>query len=172
MDEIDALPDSVLAIASRLDHSHRRHRDFPRSEAGLIRLFKLLHKLVNEQSYGLLREYGLTHPEYNVLIMLDGSEGGLGPGELAEASSEKASNTTRLVDQLISKGLVTRSPSDSDRRRLQVQLTGEGERLIALLLPAVAAQLRGFFAELQHDESAQLERLLGKVVRGMERATP
>ncbi|KZC24086.1 MarR family transcriptional regulator [Rhodanobacter thiooxydans] len=157
-----------LAIEQKLAVSTRRHRGFPRDQAMLVRMVKLLHKLFSDHANLLLRQHGLTHPEYNVLMMLDGSAGGLSPSQLAEATSEKSSNTTRLIDQLLAKGLLTRSPSDEDRRKLLVQLTDEGEALIRQVVPAVTLQLQGFFAGITDAQRSQLEHLLKKVLRGVE----
>jgi MarR family transcriptional repressor of emrRAB len=42
-----------------------------------------------------LRPCGINHPEYNVLMMLYGTEGyALNASELAEADGEKAANIT------------------------------------------------------------------------------
>ena len=133
-----------------------------------MRLVKLLHRLFNDNANALLREHGLNHPEYNVLIMLDGSPLGLTAGELAEASSEKAANTTRLVDQLCNKGLVLREPCSEDRRKLRVRLSTRGEALLEQLIPLIADQLQGFFAALDPAALDQLESLLQQVVAGVE----
>ncbi len=157
-----------FAIEQKLAVSTRKHRGFPRDQAMLVRMVKLLHKLFSDHANLLLRAHELTHPEYNVLMMLDGSEGGMSPSQLGEATSEKSSNTTRLIDQLLAKGLVTRSPSDEDRRKLVVQLTAEGEALIAQLVPAITQQLQGFFAGITDTQRGQLEHLLKKVLGGVE----
>lgn len=168
MKKIPAPSPLVGVMLSRLQQSQQRHPGYPRDQAVLVRLVKLLHRLFNDNANALLREHGLNHPEYNVLIMLDGSSEGLSPGELAEATSEKAANTTRLVDQLLGKGLVTRSPCNDDRRRLLVRLSPQGEALLEVLIPLIARQLEGFFASLAGDEQRQLEQLLQQVVAGVE----
>jgi MarR family transcriptional regulator, negative regulator of the multidrug operon emrRAB len=162
-------PSPLLRVMlSRLQQSQQRHPGFPRDQAVLVRLVKLLHRLFNDSANVLLREHGLNHPEYNVLIMLDGSADGLSPGDLAEATSEKAANTTRLVDQLLAKGLVTRSPCSDDRRRLLVRLSPQGEALLEMLIPLIAGQLDGFFAPLDNQERRLLEHLLQRMVAGVE----
>ena len=155
-------------MQSRLERSQQRHRDFPRDQAVLVRLVKLLHRLFNDRANDLLRGHGLNHPEYNVLIMLDGSPEGLTAGELAEATCEKPANTTRLVDQLLAKGLVTRQACDQDRRKLRVMLSPAGEAMIDTVMPAIAAQLEGFFAAIPGADQARLEALLLQVVDGVE----
>ena len=166
----EVLPRSSLvqSMQSQLALTQQRHAGFPRDQAVLVRLIKLLHRLFNDSANTLLREHGLNHPEYNVLIMLDGSPQGLTPGELAEAAGEKSANTTRLVDQLLAKGLVTRTACEDDRRKLRVQLTAQGAWVIHRVMPAIAAQLQTFFGKLSGEQCATLEHLLLQVVEGIE----
>lgn len=171
MKKLPDAPSSLAAMLSRLDQTRIRHPGFPREEAGLVRTVKLLQRLFNDRANATLREHGLNQAEYNVLIMLDGTPDGLSPGELAEVTSEKPANTTRLVDQLLAKGLVTRDACVHDRRRLRVQLSSQGLAMIDQLMPAISAQLQGFFSQLSPVQCAVLEQLLQQVVQGVE-ATP
>ena len=156
------------SIDEKLAISSRRHPGFPRDQAMLARLVKLVHKLFCDHGNQLLRDYGISHPEYNVLMMLDGSEAGLSPSEISEAASEKSSNVTRLIDQLLAKGLVSREPSEADRRKLVVRLSADGERLIETLMPAVINQLQRFFSCVEKHELQQMEALLTRVLVGLE----
>ncbi|KRG44571.1 MarR family transcriptional regulator [Stenotrophomonas pictorum JCM 9942] len=156
------------SIDEKLAISSARHPGFPRDQAMLARLVKLVHKLFCDHGNALLRDYGISHPEYNVLMMLDGSEAGLSPSQISEAASEKSSNVTRLIDQLLAKGLVSREPSGEDRRKLVVRLTAAGEQLIETVMPAVIAQLQRFFSGVEAQELQQMEALLTRVLVGLE----
>lgn len=166
----DSRPSSPLADAmhSRLERTCQRHPGFPRDKAVLVRLVKLLHRLFNERANELLRDHGLNHAEYNVLIMLDGSPEGMTAGELAEATSEKPPNITRLVDQLVAKGLVLRQSCTEDRRRQRVLLGPGGELLIDRLMPVIAGQLEQLFAGMPSSTLAQLEGLLLRLAERVE----
>ncbi|MBS7459035.1 MarR family winged helix-turn-helix transcriptional regulator [Coralloluteibacterium stylophorae] len=159
------------ATEERLRVTRRKHRGFPRDAAALIRLVKLLHKLIHDNANAVLRDYGLTHPEYNVLMMLDGSEDGMAVSALAEAAGEKSANMTRLTTQLVDKGLITRAASESDRRMLVLRLTGDGEALIERVLPAITRQLRGYVGDLDGAAQAELEALLKRLLAGVEAAS-
>lgn len=168
MDKQAPAPNGYASIDEKLAISSRRHPGFPRDQAMLARLVKLVHKLFCDHGNQLLRDYGISHPEYNVLMMLDGSEAGLSPSEISEAASEKSSNVTRLIDQLLAKGLVSREPSEEDRRKLVVRLSAEGERLIETVMPAVIEQLHRFFNGVEKQELQQMEVLLKQVLLGLE----
>ena len=55
----------------------------------------------------------------------------LGVSDLAAAMAVDASTASRLVEQAVADGYVTRRSSDRDRRRTELALTPEGERLLA-----------------------------------------
>jgi DNA-binding MarR family transcriptional regulator len=55
----------------------------------------------------------------------------LGVSDLAAAMAVDASTASRLVEQAVAEGYVTRRSSERDRRRTELALTPEGERLLA-----------------------------------------
>ncbi|MEL4890093.1 MarR family transcriptional regulator [Xanthomonas protegens] len=159
------------ATEQRLDVTARKHPHFPRQAALVLRLIKLLHKLSLDQSNEVLRPYGLSYAEYNVLMMIDASpDGTLNPSQLSDAAGEKSANITRLTSQLVDKGLIQRMPSAEDRRMLLLRLTEAGERLIEALIPDLSAQLDTYVRHLDPAALAQLQALLKTLLRGVEDA--
>lgn len=65
------------------------------------------------------------------LRAVEAAEGG-SPGikDLAVALAVDASTASRLVDQAVGDGYVERRSSESDRRRTELRLTADGERLL------------------------------------------
>jgi MarR family transcriptional regulator, negative regulator of the multidrug operon emrRAB len=165
----DAPPTRFDATELGLQATSRKHPCFPRQAATVVRMVKLLHKLTVDHGNELLRAYGLSYPEYNVLMMIDASpDGALNPSLIADAAGEKSANVTRLTNQLVDKGLIARQPSAQDRRMSLLQLTPEGEALIAAFLPQVNRQLHDYMRHLDADEQAQLQQLMVKLLRGVE----
>ncbi|AJC45067.1 MarR family transcriptional regulator [Xanthomonas sacchari] len=159
------------ATEQRLDVTARKHPHFPRQAALVLRLIKLLHKLSLDQSNEVLRPYGLSYAEYNVLMMIDASpDGTLNPSQLSDAAGEKSANITRLTSQLVDKGLIQRMPSAEDRRMLLLRLTEAGERLIEALIPDLSVQLDTYVRHLDPAALAQLQALLKTLLRGVEDA--
>ena len=100
-------------IERRLAVTCRQYPAFPRHPAVVVRLVKHIHKRVHDDANALLKPFGINHPEYNLLMMLYGTEGyTLNPSQLAEAAGEKSANITRLADGLCAKGLIERAASD------------------------------------------------------------
>lgn len=161
---------SFLPTEQRLAVTRQRYPAFPRDAAVLIRLIKHIFKRVHDDANAMLRPYGINHPEYNLLMMLYGTEGyTLHPTELADAAGEKSANITRLTNELCDKGLIARHASDEDRRKVALTLTKDGVTLIESFLPDVCALLVRQVGGMQPREMVQLERLLKRFLTQLER---
>ena len=147
----------------RLAVTCQRFPAFPHGPAVLVRLVKHIYRRVHDDANALLRPLGINHPEYNLLMMLYGSEDfTLNPSQLAGAAGEKSANITRLTDALCDKQLVERMADATDRRKVALTLTRAGVTMIESLLPAIGALLDRQTAGLQPREMLQLEKLLKK----------
>jgi long-chain acyl-CoA synthetase len=71
----------------------------------------------------------LTLPQYRVMGIL--AEGSAAASGLAERLTVRPPSITAIIDGLVARGLVDRKHEDSDRRRIAVRLTPEGERIVA-----------------------------------------
>jgi MarR family transcriptional repressor of emrRAB len=161
---------SFQPTEQRLAVTCRRYPAFPREPAVLVRLVKHIHKRVHDDANALLKPWGIGHPEYNILMMMYGTEGyTLNPSQLADAAGEKSANITRLTNQLCDKGLIERTASDEDRRKVTLTLSKAGLAMIEAFLPAVCALLERQTTGLKPAETAQLERLLKKFLDQLER---
>jgi MarR family transcriptional repressor of emrRAB len=80
---------------------------------------------------------------------------------------------TRVTDGLFERGLISRVPSDEDRRRTILCITPAGEVLVHQLLPGTHARLREIFGDMPPGERqgllAQLRSILGRMDRCAER---
>lgn len=77
----------------------------------------------------LLDEMGLTYPQYLVLSVL-GESDGLTIGTIAARLDLESSTVTPLVKRLETAGLVNRTRSLDDERRVEVTLTPAGQALL------------------------------------------
>lgn len=162
---------SFSPVEERLALTCQRHPAFPREPAVLVRLIKHIHKRVHDDANAVLRPWGINHPEYNLMMMLYGTEGGtLHPSQLAESAGEKAANITRLTNGLCERGLIARSASDDDRRKIALSLTRAGVAMIESLLPDICGLLERQANALPPRDAAQLERLLKKFLDHLDQA--
>jgi DNA-binding MarR family transcriptional regulator len=113
----------------------------------------------------LERETGLALADFDVLAQLARAGGQLRMTELAARALISRSGMTRRVARLVDEGLVRRADADADGRGVVVALTDAG---VARLTETAPAHARGisklFVAQLDDQELAILERVLGKVI--------
>jgi DNA-binding MarR family transcriptional regulator len=82
---------------------------------------------------------------------------------LAERMSSAKSNITTMVDRLEADGILSRAPSPTDRRAIEISVTDKGKRLYSDATRKVAEverQLKGYFSQPE-------EQALRKAIRGM-----
>lgn len=112
----------------------------------------------------LLRPYGVTQQQYNVLRILKGAgEVGLPCLEIGGRMVTRVPDVTRLVDRMERAGLVSRERSASDRRVVRIHITQAGLDLVERLADPIARLHNEQMAHLAPTEIAQLNTLLEKV---------
>jgi len=111
----------------------------------------------------LMKPYDLSGEQYNVLRILRGQKGK--PANmcvLQERMLAKTSNTTRLVDKLLLKALVTRNVCPENRRKIEVLITQKGLDILKELDPKVDQHERLFAENISPEELELLNKLLEK----------
>lgn len=137
----------------------------PEEEAylNLLRTANTLEQGVTE----LLKSYGLTGTQYNVLRILRGAgERGLPCGETAERMVTRDPDMTRLLDRLERMGAIERERSTEDRRVVMTRLRAEGRALVDRLDQPMAELHRRLLGHLGAEELRTLTALLTKVRAG------
>jgi DNA-binding MarR family transcriptional regulator len=106
---------------------------------------------------------GLTAQHYQAMLVLRGwpEDRRVSINDLAQQLFIKHNSAVGLVDRLAQEGLVEREPSSSDRRKVELLLTGRGRQVLAKLaamhrreLQRIRPGLERFFAELPREPSA------------------
>jgi DNA-binding MarR family transcriptional regulator len=142
---------------ARLDHGELR------AWQTFLRAHHVVTDTLDEE---LSREQDLPLGSYEVLLYLSNAEGqALRMSELADRVLLSRSGISRLVDRLVSEGLVERHTCKSDGRGVYAVLTEEGLRR---LRRAGMTHLRGvrehFTDRLTQSELDELARLLEKLL--------
>lgn len=129
-----------------------------------------IQRLIDRQMDETLGEYELSHGEWKLLrnLAMEDPPHRSSPGRLARGEGLSSGAMTNRLDQLEKAGLVRRLPDPEDRRALKVELTDKGHRLWADSLNAQAAKEARLAAALDNRELAQLNKLLKKVLAGLE----
>lgn len=119
--------------------------------------------IITEKFSEILKPYDLSEEQFNVLRILRGQKGK--PANMCliqERMLAKTSNTTRLVDKLLLKELVTREVCPENRRKMEVFITTKGLDLLTVLDPKVVDYELSFSKNLNTEELDQLNHLLEK----------
>lgn len=121
------------------------------------------NNVIEERIRGLLRQFGLSTQQFNVLRILRGQNGAAVPISLIrERMLDKNSDASRIVDRLESKNLLVCQASENDRRRRDVKISDRGLKLLKDV-GSVESELDASLNQLSEKEVTQLNKLLDKI---------
>ncbi len=111
--------------------------DLDVSPMAVIGRMKRLHQLIDAELRRTFATHGLDTPSFDVLATLrrSGAPYSLTPAALMRSAMVTSGAITQRLDRLEARGLVTRTPSETDGRVVHVALSAEGLALIDRALP-------------------------------------
>src|SRR5687768_17279181 len=122
---------------------------------------------ITERTRELFATEDITPQQFNILRILRGSHPQpLSTLQIRERMLDKMSDTSRIVDRLITKGLVKKGTCKSDRRLVDVMITDKGKKMLERL-DERQDELDNIMGNLTEKEAATLSELLDKI-RGSE----
>jgi DNA-binding MarR family transcriptional regulator len=83
--------------------------------------------------------------------------------ELAERTHTHQSSVSVVVEKLVREGLVARTPSARDARRVEIALTAEGKRLLDRIPETMQEKLLTAITKMNPADRASLARLMDKL---------
>ncbi|HEX6915982.1 MAG TPA: MarR family transcriptional regulator [Chitinophagaceae bacterium] len=111
----------------------------------------------------VLKTFGLTHEQYNVLRILRGKHPEqMCVRDIASRMMEKNSNVPRIIDRLVAKKWVKRSTSAIDKRETVITITAAGLGILEDATKNID-QLFDSTLTLNEEEANQLNNLLEKL---------
>ncbi len=132
-------------------------------ESRTIIHFMLVNNKINEAFADILKPYDVSLQQFNVLRILRGQNGK--PANLStlnERMVTKMSNTTRLVDKLILKGFANRIVCPSNRRKVEINITSEGKKVLKRMDTAMQKAEKSILKNISTKELEQLNSLFNK----------
>lgn len=115
--------------------------------------------------------FGVTSSQGGALLALPLKKT-LRMNELSNSVGVDKSTMTRMVDQLVDKGLVFRKVNEEDRRLVHIGLTELGQELNTKLAKALKGFYKDSLGEIREDEREAIIRSLvtlnGAIARGVE----
>lgn len=122
---------------------------------------------IAERTREVFASEDITPQQFNILRILRGSHPQpLSTLQIRERMLDKMSDTSRIVDRLITKGLVRKGTCKTDRRLVDVMITDKGKKMLERL-DERQDELDNIIGNLTEKEAATLSELLDKI-RGSE----
>ncbi len=125
--------------------------------------FMLVNNTINEQIAQTLKPFDVSLQQFNVLRILRGQQGK--PANLStlnERMVTKMSNTTRLVDKLLAKGYVKRVVCSSNRRKVEITIIEEGNKILKKMDVAMKNTEASILKNFSREELEKLNNLFNK----------
>jgi DNA-binding MarR family transcriptional regulator len=117
---------------------------------------------LNEKMSKILSTEDITQQQYNILRILRGSECPLSTLKIRERMLDKMSDTSRIVDRLIVKGLVEKTACIKDKRLVDITVTKKGLQLLEKL-DALNEQIDSILKGVSEKEATTMNQILDKL---------
>jgi len=118
---------------------------------------------MRDRTKSIFDEEDVTPQQFNILRILRGSfPQPLSTLQIRERMLEKMSDTSRIVDRLITKGLVKKIVCKKDRRLVDVIISDKGKKLLERL-DLRQDEIDNVLGNLSEKEASMLSDLLDKI---------
>ena len=115
-----------------------------------------------DQLKHLFEEEDLTMQQFNILRILRGSATPLSTLKIRERMLDKMSDTSRIVDRLVIKGLTKKITCKTDKRLVDVTITIKGLKVLEKL-DTHEDKMENIIKVLTESEAETLNKLLDKI---------
>ena len=88
---------------------------------------------LNEKIAGILSQEDITQQQYNILRILRGADKPLSTLQIRARMLDKMSDTSRIVDRLVSKELVEKNTCPTDKRLVDIVISKKGYTVLEKL---------------------------------------
>ncbi|MEY4051794.1 MAG: hypothetical protein RIR64_779 [Bacteroidota bacterium] len=117
---------------------------------------------LNEKIGQILSTEDITQQQYNILRILRGSDVPLSTLKIRERMLDKMSDTSRIVDRLIVKGLVEKTACLKDKRLVDITVTKKGLQLLEKL-DALNVHIDSILKGVSEKEANTINQILDKL---------
>ena len=117
---------------------------------------------MNERMKVFFDRFDITGQQFNILRILRGAGTPISTLQIRQRMLDKMSDTSRIVDRLLAKGLVKKGICKTDKRLVDISITDRGKKLLEQA-DKYQDQLDGIFGNLNEAEVKVLNKLLDKV---------
>ena len=166
---MSALTLHMQKMEASLSLVSRSAADFPLQDAALAGWLNLVAKGLTYVSDAALSPYKLHQSDFRALMHLFGNvDNPVSPNELSVYLAQTPANVTRITNLLVKRGLVTRTNSTEDRRRVELRIMDAGRQFVIELLPKFFPPLCKAFSCFSATDKRELKRLMQRLVKSMD----
>ena len=117
---------------------------------------------LNEKMGQILATEDITQQQYNILRILRGSDAPLSTLKIRERMLDKMSDTSRIVDRLIVKGLVEKTACIKDKRLVDITVSKKGLQLLEKL-DSLNDHIDSILKGVSEEEAQAMNQILDKL---------
>jgi DNA-binding MarR family transcriptional regulator len=139
-------------------HQSKFRNEFQKAAINLVFTYNWL----NERTKMIFDRYDITSQQFNILRILRGAGAPLSTLQIRERMLDRMSDTSRIVDRLVRKGLLKKNICKSDRRLVDIVITEKGRKLLSLL-DQCSGEMDSILQNLSPEDAETLNELLDKL---------
>jgi DNA-binding MarR family transcriptional regulator len=130
-------------------------------QKGIINLI-YTYNWMNEKMKKVFDKEDVTAQQYNILRILRGAAKPISTLQIRERMLDKMSDTSRIVDRLVLKGLAQKNVCKDDKRLVDVSISAKGKTLLEKI-DQYEKDMDAIFGNLTDIEAKTLNKLLDKI---------
>jgi DNA-binding MarR family transcriptional regulator len=130
-------------------------------QKGIINLI-YTYNWMNEKMKSVFDKEGITGQQYNILRILRGAGKPISTLQIRERMLDKMSDTSRIVDRLVLKGLAKKNVCKDDKRLVDVSITAKGKNLLEKI-DRYEKEMDAILGNLSETDAKTLNKLLDKI---------
>lgn len=114
------------------------------------------------------RKRGVSYSWLLILDMILRAKDGIEPAMISDALFMPRQTMTSLLDQMEKNGLIHRERSHTDRRRINLTLTGKGNETIVGILKELAVHENRIVSEISREKMTVFNEIYGEIVNKLK----
>lgn len=130
-------------------------------QKGIINLI-YTYNWMNEKMKKVFDSEDVTAQQYNILRILRGAGKPISTLQIRERMLDKMSDTSRIVDRLVLKGLAKKTVCANDKRLVDVSISPKGKALLEKI-DLYEKDMDAILGNLSDAEAKSLNKLLDKI---------
>jgi len=132
-------------------------------QKGIINLI-YTYNWMNEKMKSVFDKEEITAQQYNILRILRGAGKPISTLQIRERMLDKMSDTSRIVDRLVLKGLAKKVVCKNDKRLVDVSISLKGLKLLERI-DLLDKDMDAIFGNLSEADAKTLNKLLDRIRR-------